>query len=791
MKKSYLLLMTLLMGSLYAISQEKEASPDHQIRSRTYDKNGNEIVGIIVPGIPPQNHHEPIANPTRSTVSLSSVPAFSWSFGCSATAAAMAAGYYDNIGYPDMYTGPTNAGIMPMNNSSWGTVVINSETLAQCPLSATRNGVDGRAVRGYVDDYWVQTNSSTTDPYITNGWTQHTYGDCTGDFMGTSQSVLGNIDGGTMFYMYTNGSPLYNYSGCEPAQIDGCHGMRDFYESRGYTVVQNYSQYIYGYSGNTLGFTFNQFKNEIDNGRPVLIQVTNHTMIGYGYDDAGTLIYLHDTWDYSNHSMTWGGTYAGLQHYGVTVVQLGPGTYIPTANFSASLTVMQPATPVTFTDLSIMNPTSWSWVFSPFTVTYLGGTTSSSQNPQVSFDNSGFYTVSLTVTNVHGSDSETKNNYIHAYVPGMWAGNNSSDWNTAANWDDGVVPAGTTNVSISSSAANWPSFTGDFSVGSQCGNLTIPAGALFNITGNFTINAGKTLAFTGAGELNITGDWTKNGTFTPGTGTVKFSGTNPSSVNYSGTVSNITTYTRSTFTKGMVHLTDSITGPSGDDGSVDANIGLTFNYLGINYTSVHICTNGWIAFNATGNASQNPNLFTATVPNITLAPWWDDLKDDATSFVSYKTDGSAPSRIFTVEWHRILTYSSTATSRITFQVKLFESTNVIEFHYGNYNGGTTSSGETASIGIEDATGGTNHYIEATTGSNSTPVTNLKASLNWPTVNYRFTPPTAIETFNNLEINKTGTQVSFNCDVNVADTITVSPGATLKISPPRTIRVNGI
>jgi len=36
-----------------------------------------------------------------------------------------------------MYAGPTNGGVMPMTNASWGTVVINGETRAQCPLSAT------------------------------------------------------------------------------------------------------------------------------------------------------------------------------------------------------------------------------------------------------------------------------------------------------------------------------------------------------------------------------------------------------------------------------------------------------------------------------------------------------------------------------------------------------------------------------------------------------------------------------------------------------------------------------
>ena len=43
-------------------------------------------------------------------------------------------------------------------------------------------------------------------------------------------------------------------------------------------------------------------------------------MLGYGYDDPDT-VHIHDTWDHSPHSMTWGGTYSG-EHYGVTVIQL-------------------------------------------------------------------------------------------------------------------------------------------------------------------------------------------------------------------------------------------------------------------------------------------------------------------------------------------------------------------------------------------------------------------------------------------------------------------------------------
>ena len=291
------------------------------------DSTGREITCIIVPGRPPDDFRMPVAESTKSSTILSNVPGYDWSFGCSATSGAMMAGYYDITGYYNMYTGPTNGGVAPLNNSTWGGVWINGEYRKQCPLSATRNGLDGRTTRGHVDDYWIQYGNSSADPWITNGWTQHTWGDCTGDYMGTNQSSFSNTDGSTTFYYYTNGAPLYNYN-APSGYKDGCYGLRAFFESRGYTVIINYNQYIYPYGSNTQGFTFNQYKQEINAGRPVLIQITGHTMLGYGYDDAGQTIYLRDTWDYSQHSMSWGGSYSGMTHYGVVIIQLAGAPYI-------------------------------------------------------------------------------------------------------------------------------------------------------------------------------------------------------------------------------------------------------------------------------------------------------------------------------------------------------------------------------------------------------------------------------------------------------------------------------
>ena len=60
-------------------------------------------------------------NQPGAAVSLP-VPAYNWVFGCSAVSASMIGAYFDRNGLPNIYTGPGNGGVMPMDNSTvWGT----------------------------------------------------------------------------------------------------------------------------------------------------------------------------------------------------------------------------------------------------------------------------------------------------------------------------------------------------------------------------------------------------------------------------------------------------------------------------------------------------------------------------------------------------------------------------------------------------------------------------------------------------------------------------------------------
>lgn len=84
----------------------------------------------------------------------------------------------------------------------------------------------------------------------------------------------------------------------------------------------------------------------------------------------------------------------------------------PSADFTADRTTICAGESIAFTNNSTGNPTSFSWSFS-------GGSPNSStaQNPNITYNTPGTYTVSLTATNSNGTDTETKTAYITVRTP--------------------------------------------------------------------------------------------------------------------------------------------------------------------------------------------------------------------------------------------------------------------------------------------------------------------------------------------------------------------------------------
>jgi len=86
----------------------------------------------------------------------------------------------------------------------------------------------------------------------------------------------------------------------------------------------------------------------------------------------------------------------------INVVQKGAA---PVPNFSADVTSGAAPLTVNFTDLSANNPTSWEWDFG-------NGDKSNLQKPTYTYRSTGTYTVTLTVSNINGTNKKIASNYI-------------------------------------------------------------------------------------------------------------------------------------------------------------------------------------------------------------------------------------------------------------------------------------------------------------------------------------------------------------------------------------------
>ena len=94
----------------------------------------------------------------------------------------------------------------------------------------------------------------------------------------------------------------------------------------------------------------------------------------------------------------------------VTVIEGVKSALKPVANFSATPTDVCAKLPVQFNDLSTGTVSTWLWNFGD-------GNTSTSQTPTHAYQDTGFFTVTLIVTNNGCADTSIKPNYIHVKPP--------------------------------------------------------------------------------------------------------------------------------------------------------------------------------------------------------------------------------------------------------------------------------------------------------------------------------------------------------------------------------------
>ena len=162
-----------------------------------------------------------------------------------------------------------------------------------------------------------------------------------------------------------------------------------------------------------------------------------------------------------------------------------------------------------------------------------------------------------------------------------------------------------------------------------------------------------------------------------------------------------------------------------------------FVYDGYEYDKALISYRGWVELgsgedgterglstptelNPKFGGSEDGRITSLKRPSKVLAPWWGKLffKFDGIIRwdVSYITEGLPPSRVFVVQWKDIFAAEESSTT-INFQLRLYETTDKIEFHYGPVSIGTYNRFETM-IGLEDHISGDFHFYDIIGGGSS-------------------------------------------------------------------------
>lgn len=102
-------------------------------------------------------------------------------------------------------------------------------------------------------------------------------------------------------------------------------------------------------------------------------------------------------------------TYGEVEDYAINVIGIDAP---PSAAFSSNKRVIYAGESVEFNDLSTLVPTSWNWIISPATVSFIESTDANSENPVITFNESGNYTITLEATNAIGTDDTVMVDYI-------------------------------------------------------------------------------------------------------------------------------------------------------------------------------------------------------------------------------------------------------------------------------------------------------------------------------------------------------------------------------------------
>jgi subtilisin family serine protease len=141
---------------------------------------------------------------------------------------------------------------------------------------------------------------------------------------------------------------------------------------------------------------------------------------------------------------------------------------------------------------------------------------------------------------------------------------------------------------------------------------------------------------------------------------------------------------------------------TGDDTTAPVSLPFPFPFYGETYTTAHVGSNGFINFLAPSTSRFNGIIPSTTAPNGAVYVFWDDTVIDSNASVRTELLGSAPNRMFVIEWRNVHIFADT-TRRMDFEVILHEN-GFMRTEYRNIAADGREQGNSATLGIENETG---------------------------------------------------------------------------------------
>jgi Carboxypeptidase regulatory-like domain/Fibronectin type III domain/G8 domain len=198
-----------------------------------------------------------------------------------------------------------------------------------------------------------------------------------------------------------------------------------------------------------------------------------------------------------------------------------------------------------------------------------------------------------------------------------------------------------------------------------------------------------------------------------------------------------TTTTTGSLTDMSTGTTTLVAANTDDTASSLTNIGFDFYFMGARYTQFSVNENGVLRLGASAQTgSPYQPLAQAGIPIITA--YGADQRTHTTGSVRFKVIGAAPNRTLVVEWFNTQSnFSSGGTADLTYQVRLTETSGVIEFVYGSMTmsaaGAADANSNDPQIGFS-STNTANNVGSVTAPQSGTPAPTFNGTSAVPTNN---------------------------------------------------------